>query len=335
MSRSSIKRLLRPILRVVSFIRVVWYDAWRFYKFSGITTKDTECLLTGIVSNYHVIEKGLSFREMGYGYGREIVEELINLLILYKDAGGCTYDTQYASGIKVLHEYLKIHEDEEKNKSEKVKAILNAIKEFLNKIDDEQIINNSKGGYKVVHKSDYMSHAKGDYSELSFNRCSIRNFSKEEISEKELYEAIKLAQKSPSTCNRQSTRIYLISKENVIQKILKIQSGTRGFSQQVRKLLIIAGDLRACLSHRDRNQVWVDAGLFAMSLLYGLQYKGLGACILHWSVEKKRDIQLRDLTGIKPEQTVVCLIAIGQLHDTFKVPNSQRKDLSEILVEIK
>ena len=83
------------------------------------------------------------------------------------------------------------------------------------------------------------------------------------------------------------------------------------------------------------NQVWVDAGLFAMSLLYGLQYKGLGACILHWSVEKKRDIQLRDLTGIKPEQTIICLIAIGQLHDTFKVPNSQRRDLSEILIEIK
>ena len=111
----SVRRLLSPFFRFASFISVVWYDAWRFYKFSGITTKDTECLLTRIMSNYHVIEKGLSFREMEYGYGRKKVEDLINLLMRYKDVGGCTNDTQYASGIKVLHEYLKIHENEEKN----------------------------------------------------------------------------------------------------------------------------------------------------------------------------------------------------------------------------
>lgn len=305
----------------------------RFARYSSMFRKDTASLLTEITTTYHIIEKGLSFRDSRSGFGKEMIENLIALLSLYENKGGDRFDRQYVASLKVLQAYLT--NQPPKGDKDCSFSTVDIIYEFLEK---RRAFNASgdcdvQGGCKEITKDDYTRFGKGDFALLSQNRYSIRTFSEEDIPVQVLRDVIKYAQKTPSTCNRQTARAYLVSDKQKIMEVLRIHKGTRGFSEYINKLILVAGDLRACMGTGDRNQVFVDCGLFAMNILYGLQYKGIGACILHWSVDAKKDKILRKFINLDIHHTVVCLIAIGGLDKRFKVPISQRNSLESILIE--
>ena len=83
----------------------------------------------------------------------------------------------------------------------------------------------------------------------------------------------------------------------------------------------------------ERNQCWIDGGLFSMSLVYGLHSLGLGSCCLNWSVEKEADQKLRRITGIPQSEVVIMMIGVGHLPEKLVVARSMRKPLETILVK--
>jgi len=140
-----------------------------------------------------------------------------------------------------------------------------------------------------------------------------------------------IAQKSPSVCNRQGSKAYVITDKERISKTLSFQNGNRGFGHLANKLIIVTTDLRVFEGVHERNQSYIDGGLFAMSLLYGLHYFNLGACSLNWCNDYRVDQEFKKFIGINDYENIVMMISVGHLQDNFRVGVSQRRDLDEVL----
>lgn len=78
----------------------------------------------------------------------------------------------------------------------------------------------------------------------------------------------------------------------------------------------------------ERYRGWVDGGMFAMSLVYGLHAEGPGAVMLNWSAPRAQDRALRKLTGIPDSALIITTIGFGNLPPELRVSVSQRKPLS-------
>lgn len=82
-----------------------------------------------------------------------------------------------------------------------------------------------------------------------------------------------------------------------IATALKIQGGFNGYGMPP-VLLLITSDIRAFMNNGERNEPFVDGGLFSMSLLYALEAYGLAACPLNAMFSLSQDRQTRALLHI-------------------------------------
>ncbi|MEM7316122.1 MAG: nitroreductase family protein, partial [Planctomycetota bacterium] len=142
--------------------------------------------------------------------------------------------------------------------------------------------------------------------------------------------AVRIAQKTPSVCNRQSGRVHIYGSEADKTRVLSHQAGNRGFGNQAAYVLIVTADLRCFASPGERFQSWIDGGMFAMSLIYALHAQGLGSCALNWSATSDRDIRMRKDAGIPDNEVVMMMISVGRLPESFPVARSPRKPLEEV-----
>ncbi|EAR12264.1 hypothetical protein PI23P_06560 [Polaribacter irgensii 23-P] len=318
-------KFLRYSRAFKAFYPSFYYDLHRFSKYSIKNTypsKHTQ-LTAKIISLYHVIEKGLIMPDRRLGYGKDRIELLITLLKQYKESYSCGLSVHYNSALKVLQTYIDIHKDSTIN--------VDYIVIFLK---NESRLEKASGGSFELKKEVFKEKSKGDFEDLVSIRKSIRNFSKESVSLDTIYDAIKIAQNSPSTCNRQSSRVYLFSEKVKIMQVLKLQEGSRGFDHKIDKLLMIGYDIEAYQGSGDRYSGYIDASLFAMSLLYALTYKGLGSVSLNWSKSKEKDINLRKVINIKESHNIVFFIGVGNLNDKTDIAVSTRHNLDDILLEL-
>lgn len=301
------------------------YDFIRFSKFSIQNTYPTDKihLQSKIISLYHVIEKGLIMPKPRLGFGKDRIELLIKLLKLYDYKYISSNNIHFNSSIKVLKSYVDLHQNSKIN--------TNYIKDFLDLYPTDKNIN---GGYFNLDLNIFNKKSKGNFSELCEARNSMRNFSNEPVCENDIKDAIKLAQLSPSTCNRQSSRVYIINDKIVMEKVLKLQAGSRGFSEKIDKLLMICYDIKSYQGSGDRNSGYIDSSLFAMSLIYALTFKGIGTISLNWSKSKESDIQIRKIINIRKSHNIIFFIGLGNLNKTTKVAVSTRHNIDDILIEI-
>ena len=80
----------------------------------------------------------------------------------------------------------------------------------------------------------------------------------------------------------------------------------------------------------ERNEGYVDGGLFSMSLLYALEARGLAACPLNTMFSEQVDRKTRDLLDIPDNEVFVMYIAVGHFKETSKICRSQRFGLDRI-----
>jgi nitroreductase len=314
-------------------VRIAVYDWMRVYRYvvhPGL--RDQEKMLALITCHYHILEKGLSMKEVRPLFGRDVVSRLLTLLDRYKQQGHDRNACAYRTALEVLAAYEEYHVKLQgiDPDAEPLSSVCKWLKDKKqSKVKTEEDIS---GGRKCLARSEIMSSACGSFPELMASRYSVRSFGDQPVSEVDILKVVQWAQKSPSVCNRQEIRVIAVRDADKIQKILELQGGTRGFAEQVDKLLIVGGDLRAFHSPVERNQVYCDSGIFAMSLLLGLHHLGLGGCSLHWCVEPARDRKLRDLVEIPNAFSIAMLIAVGSLPEEFNVACSQRIETEKVLV---
>src|SRR5690606_16865431 len=131
-------------------------------------------------------------------------------------------------------------------------------------------------------KESFYSNVNSNFEKFSYSRKSIRNFTGEIIKFKDIQEAVQLALNAPSVCNRQASKVYLLDRKSEIDKVLKIQGGFSGFSENVNQLLVLTNDRNYYYTIGERNQFYIDGGIFLMNLLYALHFYKIACCPANW-----------------------------------------------------
>jgi len=320
---NKLKIIINKILILFDIINSYYYDIFRYLKYSTTLKhpKTFKQLESKIYAHSHVIEKGLSLKETRLGYGNDVINSLIGLLKKYKLHKYPEDNIVFKTAVSVINSYIKFHK---KNKYS-VEKLQEQIKSISNYKGSEY------GGIKTFKKKQILEYGKSNFYNMAINRFSIRNFTTEPVELEKIIEAIKIAQKSPSVCNRQSTHVCIIQEQKIKNQVLALQNGNRGFSHLIDKILIVTSDLQSFDGIKERNQAFIDSGIFTMSLLYGLHYKGVGACTLNWCYDIRTDKKLRKIIKINESENVILMIAVGNLPEVIKVTKSSRKNLNDII----
>lgn len=300
------------------------YDLGIYLIFSGTFSNNTENkILSRIIYYYHSIEKGLTNNEIKYKFGKKKIIKLFHLIDIYINRKYNIYSSQFVAACSVLEKYFLLHNQNNIDISD---FFPNQKFEEIHKFSSPSI-----GGTIEFSSHNYFSEKRSQFDLFSNSRRSVRHFNKKLIPLSLITEVIELAKNAPSVCNRQSEKVFFVDDEELTQKILNIQNGINASASTIKQLLIVASDSGAFLSPSERNQMFIDGGVFLQNLLYALHFKGIAACTLNWSKPFSLEYQLRRLLKIKHGLRIISIIAIGYPVEKFKVPYSERKKSNEIL----
>lgn len=324
----AMKNIFRPFRNIMFTFFDLLYDFRRFYKYGGWrdSLNDSAQRNYKVAKAYHSLEKSLSFPHRKRGSGWSAVEKIVRLLNGIKSDEVIGFQEKVS--ISVLEDFLNEEKDEDSlHKSAKENSV-----NLINKFHSEH---SNVGGVKIYGVNDLKRGVLENPENFFFSRSSVRDFSDEAVDNSQVCRAISLAQKTPSVCNRQSSHVYQISDSLLIEKALRYQNGNRGFGQKIPCLLIVTSDLKAFDVSGERYQHTIDGGMFSMSLVMAFHSIGLSTCCLNWSSTGWNDLKLRNLIDIKPEHTVIMMLAVGYPREQIKVCVSERRPFSEIYTHLK
>ena len=162
-------------------------------------------------------------------------------------------------------------------------------------------------------------------------RRSIRDFDVSRVPALEdLVGAVELARNTPSVCNRQGFRVHIYRDRPTIDRILQIQGGATGFNDTVPTVAVVTARRALFVGPMERNQRWVDGGLFAMTLVWAFHAIGLGTCMLNWSMGLRSSDRLRAAADIPDGEDIVVLLAIGHPRSGARVARSEKRSISDL-----
>jgi nitroreductase len=321
--------LYRYCRDVATLLASSLYDFRRVLKFSSAVYlgDNEEKLHALLIMGYHSIEKGLSLPHPRPGFGRHHVNALLLRLERYVRYFGV--EDQCIVALNVLKSYYEF------NKSNNIvdQKLLDEIMRIERRCaESRQCPVISAGGVKTMRAEDFYKSSRIDLSGFFTSRCSVRQYSEKKVPVAEIEKAIRMAQKAPSSCNRQSARVRLLNKQADVQDALKIQNGAQGFDTVVNTVLVVTSDLSCFQSAGERYQCWIDGGMFAMSLVFALHSLGLVSCCLNWSKIKDVDVRFKRRFSIPQSESIILLVAVGYPPDEFIVAESCRKKLERVLI---
>lgn len=142
--------------------------------------------------------------------------------------------------------------------------------------------------------------------------------------------AVEQAQSAPSQCNRQATKAHFFQSPDQIAALLRLQGGSAGFSDTVGNLFVITSDVLAWGGPQQRNQLYVDGGLFSMTLMLAFHGLGLASCPLNLAVTNAVERRIKRTGGIPSNERIIMMIAVGKaVKAGRKAAKSPRRPLSE------
>jgi nitroreductase len=295
------------------------------YNRNVISSAVTEQKLLGAITlKYHVLEKGFTMPTMRKGFGYDVIRTLIGLCNIYLDKNFDSGNVHFRHAVMLLNKYQSLH-------TEMDFAIDEAINNSISALNTRSTIAGTVEQLEYT-KDDYFKDRFSGFQDFALSRHSVRNFTDQEVDIALIKKAVDLAKKSPSSCNRQPNRVYVISNKTEIEWVLAAQKGNRGFGDRINKLILLTGEISVFNGYAERNEAYVNSGLFAMGLLYGLHYYGLGAVPLAYiAVSDEDDDKIRSLCHIPDSEVATMFIGCGHLPDEFKVARSPRYDNDQIM----
>jgi nitroreductase len=170
-----------------------------------------------------------------------------------------------------------------------------------------------------------------DAKALLSSRRSIRAFSSQRAPTREELDAIvALAMRAPSVSNTQSWRVRSYAAAADIEALLRRQQGNVG-SSPIPLLLLLSVDVRGFTGPEERNQMWIDGGIFLQQLLLSVQAHGWSSCPLNFSSTNSQARGVRKLAGIAEYEEIICFVALGEADTTIPPARSARKPLGDVL----
>lgn len=324
---SPVYRRLRFAKRAPQLLRAALYDFLRYAKYSSAVNydDDEEKLRAIITATYHNIEKGLSLPAPRLGFGRDNLAKLVGYIDECLQRFGPKEYLQVP--ISVLGAYVRYHEHHGND--------VGTLRDQWRRLEAGntlQLTDSSPcGGVIEVTRAEVFAATSPVNLAFFEKRFSCRQFAPDPVTQMEVEIAVRVAQKAPAVCNRQSGRVRAYLDQRDILRILALQGGARGFANGVRALFCITTDQRNFNGVGERYQAWIDGGLFGMSFIYGLHMQGIGSCCLNWSKDGSQDLAMRKLLKLPDNETIIMFVAAGHLPIQMTVARSIRKPLEEVM----
>ncbi|WP_416906902.1 MAG: nitroreductase family protein [Polymorphobacter sp.] len=285
---------------------------------SAVETELNEAQLRAvIVKEYHRLEKGLALPSPRVGFGRFVVNALFNLVPRYETRFGAAAVTEEARA--ALHQY--------RASPWCASDLAGRIDAFLQATPAETL---PAAGAMSVRRDAIRKSSMVDFAAFAESRYSVRDFTGEQVPPAAIREAVSIAMKSPRVCNRGTTRCHAAFDPAVRARALALQNGNAGFGDLAGAVLVITSSRHGFTDFGERNQCWVDGGLFAMSLNYALHAAGYGTCMLNWSALSSRDRALRHALGISEDEAIITMMAVGVMKEAFQVAISPRERVEHV-----
>lgn len=290
-----------------------YYRRFKKYAFIDLRCDSEAQYEASITRLYHTIEKGLTYKDYRPGFGRGNIEKLITSLKQVHEKGYDIHAFYFETAISCLNEYVK------RNREAGSPDI-----ELEKRIEELPGEDNKCGG--TIQLSAPKAPQNMNFQQLISSRHSIRHFSGKPVDIETLEEAIRLAQFTPSACNRQGWKTRVISDPAVKESVLKNQNGNRGFGQEIDKLLVITSDLRAQQKSRELFQAYIDGGMYAQNVLNALYSRGIGSVPLSASLTPKQEKNVRRILSINEAEVLILFVGIGNYpEEDFLATRSARK----------
>ena len=276
----------------------------------------------------HAIEKGLSRSDFRAGFGKIAVPNLAKEMNAWFVGGRDTNDQFFRTAASVMKVYFQRHKDLKFDVSEFHDLLDPAVRDLISKDDKTQ-------GGVLTAASDREPLAQTDQSrsflDVVYSRRSVREFTNTPVRDEDIRHAVQIAMQAPSVCNRQAARVHMFDDHSAIKAALELQGGFSGY-QMPPRLLLVTSNLSAFLFAAERNQPFIDGGLFMMTLLLGLQQVGLGSCSLNTAMNHERENALRKILNIPDDEVFISFVAVGHYDPAILTPQSKRIQVSDVLV---
>lgn len=297
-----VKRLLAEYLL---FVKDTFLDAYYYFIFSTLRVrkKNKENHSALILAHVHSVERAFSLKNTRTVFGLELISNLKSLLEQIDDKSKYRYELEIAN--RAIAEYNIYHGI----KVEKAPTF--------------------KPFKLYAHEE---ANSMSRYRDIVYSRSSVRNFADTKINNLDVLKAIAMAKnKTPSVCNRQGWEVVLVRNSNYVNQVLALQNGNSGI-ENVQNVLLVCSTLTSFFGSNERNQPYIDGGLFLMSLLNSLHYRNIASCSLNWSADRNTDKKLKNLLEIDNSKVIISLIGIGTYsRKKIEIASSYKKPLTKIL----
>ncbi|CAM4232433.1 polysaccharide pyruvyl transferase family protein [Bordetella muralis] len=275
----------------------------------------------------HSIEKGLSHANFRAGFGKTAIERLANGTRQWLAMNNSIDDPFFKSAISVMYSYFERHRQINFDVSHFHQQFSPAVQKMIAEAD------NIYGGVApAAANREPIINAGEDrtFIDVVYSRRSVREFTDAKVEIADIRRAVQIASQAPSVCNRQGPRVHHFSDPEQIRALVDLQKGFGGYSKPP-ILLLVTCDLTAFFLAKERNQAFVDGGLFLMGLLLGLEQVGLGACPLNTTMDADREDAIRKVSRISEDEVLISFVAVGHYDSQVLVPRSVRYSVEHLL----
>ena len=327
----SIKARLPLSIQFLVEVLSYWRRLCRYNASMG-TDNDKKKMEYTLLRRNHIIEKGMSMRNTRRGFGQEKVASLIKDLRQYhiqygtKVPSATSHPSPPTSFIVYPLSTIKAYIAYQQHNGVNVAGIE---KDFLSLCREAGITPESlsvPAGIETMQASQLKAAARSNFASLLYSRHSIRYFQPQQPPKELLEEALLLASRTPSACNRQAWHTHVFFGDDA-HELLRMQTGCKGFCDDIPCCIVVTADMKGFLCH-EPFQCYIDGGLYAQNLINALHYVGLGSIPLScgFTNDLLSDIQRR--FDIPENEVMVVIIGTGVMYDEMKIAVSTRRPIS-------
>lgn len=298
------------------------YSRWQYHN-KNVKTQNS--LEAKILRQTHVIEKGMSLSKPKEKFGVQKAIELLDFVDEFQNMGYRIEESEpVKNAIEVLAAYIRFH----RNRGFEPADVISHFEKYRGFLSDK----NEYGIEKISRKElDKLTH--GEFPEFFCSRHSVRQFADRKIDIADIKKCVALAMRAPSACNRQDCKAYFYQDAETNNALGKLIAGNTGFENEVPAYLVITSDMSAFYDAFERNQIYVDGGIFSMALVEALHYYGIASCILQNGEFRERNLEFKKICGNIPEnEKIILFIAIGYYKENVVYATSHRKRLDSVLI---
>lgn len=256
-------------------------------------------ILSHVMLSVHQLEKGMSFTKSARIFGEEKALSIVKNLRSFTKKYGNHQIVSLATN--VLATYLS-NPNSTKNEQSR-----NIIASYIE--ENKVMLGQYTIGTKVVKEPPAFDEQK--INEFFFSRNSVREFSDEPITDKEIMKVMEFASCTPTACNRQTSRVHVYRDKALMNKLIENQLGNQNWCDNATAIFVITSNVSCFNSSYEHVQAFVDGGLYAMNFEWGLHLYHIASCYKMYVRLAEVDKEFHEISGIPDNEFPIILILAG------------------------